>query len=67
MLFWFVWFCFNYCLQFLYKDRYKYLMKLKKIDYKGWVNGLQKVGYVMDKNYVKKLICIIEKYNLYKL
>jgi hypothetical protein len=61
------WSCFNYRSQFLHKDRYKHLMKLKKTDYKGWANGLQKAGYATDKNYAKKLIRTIEKYNLHKL
>ena len=61
------WACYNYRSKFLHKDRYKHLMKLKKTDYKSWANGLQKAGYATDKNYAKKLIRTIEKYNLHKL
>lgn len=46
---------------------YKYLLKFKKIDYKKWVYGLKKVGYVIDKCYVEKLIKIIEILKLYCL
>ena len=61
------WACYNYRSKFLHKDRYKHLMKLKKTDYKSWANGLQKAGYATDKNYAKKLIRTIEKYDLHKL
>jgi len=36
-------------------------------DYKKWATGLKKAGYATDKNYAKKLINTIEKYNLYQL
>lgn len=40
--------------------------KLKKHgrDYKKWANGLQEVGYATDKGYARKLIEVIERYNL---
>lgn len=44
---------------------YSKLYKLKKIDYKGWVKGLKKVGYVMDLKYVEKIIVLIEDFKLY--
>ncbi len=47
-------------------DRYKSLKKYKR-DYKKWAKGLKKAGYATDKNYDKKLIEVIEKYQLYKL
>ena len=47
-------------------DRYKSLKKYKR-DYKKWAKGLKKAGYATDKNYDKKLIDVIEKYQLYKL
>lgn len=59
----------------LYEDYFKFLkgclcyvffFKLKIIDYKGWVYGLKKVGYVIDFCYVYCLIDIIELYELYK-
>ena len=34
--------------------------------YKGWSKGLKKAGYATDKNYPKKLIKIIETYELYE-
>jgi flagellum-specific peptidoglycan hydrolase FlgJ len=47
-------------------ERYKFLFKLKKTDYKGWARGLQKAGYATSKTYSKSLISIIEKYKLQK-
>ncbi len=52
---------------FLYgRDRYAGLFKLRKKDYKGWAKGLRKAGYATDPRYPKKLIKIIEDYELYK-
>ena len=52
---------------FLYgKDRYAALFKLRKNDYKGWAKGLKRAGYATDPRYPKKLIVLIEKYELYK-
>jgi len=48
------------------RSRYSNLFKLKITDYKGWAKGLRKAGYATDKAYPKKLIAIIEKYQLYK-
>jgi len=48
------------------RRRYASLFKLRKSDYKGWAKGLKKAGYATDKKYPKKLISIIENYNLYK-
>ena len=40
--------------------------KLKKHgkDYRGWAKGLKSIGYATDKTYDKKLIGIIERYDL---
>jgi flagellum-specific peptidoglycan hydrolase FlgJ len=48
------------------KKRYSKLFKLKITDYKGWAKGLRKAGYATDPKYPKKLISIIERYELYK-
>ena len=53
--------------EFLMKPRYKNLFKLKKSDYKGWAKGLSKAGYATDPDYAKKLINVIETYELDKL
>ncbi len=45
---------------------YVSLFKLDILDYKGWANGLQQCGYATDKQYGKKLIGIIEQYNLHQ-
>lgn len=49
-----------------YRKRYAGLFKLRKDDYKGWAKGLRKAGYATDPNYPKKLITLIERYELYK-
>ncbi len=52
---------------FLYgRDRYADLFELRKKDYKGWAKGLKKAGYATDPKYPKKLISLIENYELYK-
>jgi flagellum-specific peptidoglycan hydrolase FlgJ len=48
------------------RRRYASLFALRKTDYKGWSKGLKKAGYATDKNYPKKLIKIIETYELYE-
>tara|TARA_B100000530_G_scaffold327244_1_gene266822 strand:+ start:16 stop:912 length:897 start_codon:yes stop_codon:yes gene_type:complete len=48
------------------RNRYSFLFKLRKDDYKGWAKGLQKAGYATSKTYAKKLIHLIDKYNLTK-
>jgi flagellum-specific peptidoglycan hydrolase FlgJ len=48
------------------RRRYEKLFKLRKSDYKGWAKGLKKAGYATDKKYPKKIIKIIETYNLYE-
>ncbi|HPK10167.1 MAG TPA: glucosaminidase domain-containing protein [Saprospiraceae bacterium] len=49
------------------ESRYGFLFNLSPDDYKGWCNGLRDAGYATDSKYPKKLIDIIEKYNLYDL
>jgi flagellum-specific peptidoglycan hydrolase FlgJ len=50
---------------FLYgRKRYAALFELKQTNYKGWAKGLNKAGYATDPTYPKKLISIIEKYQL---
>lgn len=51
--------------QFLKKDRYKELFELDIRDYKGWAKGLKKCGYATAPDYAKKLIDLIELYELY--
>jgi flagellum-specific peptidoglycan hydrolase FlgJ len=48
------------------RRRYANLFKLRKSDYNGWAKGLKKAGYATDKKYPKKIIKIIETYNLYE-
>ena len=47
------------------RKRYAFLFKLRRSDYKGWAKGLKKAGYATDKKYPKKLIKIIQTYQLF--
>lgn len=49
------------------QNRYSFLFDFDYRDYKAWAKGLKKAGYATDKAYPKKLINIIEKYQLYFL
>lgn len=52
---------------FLYeRKRYAALFDLRLKNYKGWSRGLKKAGYATDPKYPKKLIALIEQYELYK-
>lgn len=46
-------------------SRYDFLFDYDPRDYKKWAHGLKKAGYATDPNYSKKLINLIEKYELY--
>ncbi|MFK7948085.1 MAG: glycoside hydrolase family 73 protein [Saprospiraceae bacterium] len=60
------WASYRYHSKVLQNERYKSLYELEMTDYEGWAIGLQKAGYASDKNYAKKLIRIIELYELYE-
>lgn len=49
-----------------YRDRYKFLFDYRVTDYKAWAHGLKKAGYATDPAYPKKLIKLIEEYDLHK-
>lgn len=44
--------------------RYGFLFRLDPTDYKGWAEGLRRAGYATSANYPRKLIDIIERYQL---
>lgn len=46
---------------------YRSLFQLDRTDYKGWAYGLKKAGYATSPTYAKRLIDIIELYQLYEL
>ena len=48
------------------KKRYADLFKLKMTNYKGWARGLKKAGYATNPKYPKRLIGLIERYDLAK-
>lgn len=48
------------------RPRYSKLFDLPIDDYKSWAKGLKAAGYATDPSYPKKLIGIIERYELYK-
>lgn len=52
--------------EFLSRDRYKPLHKLKPTDYKGWARGLERAGYATGSEYAEKLIRLIEDLKLYQ-
>lgn len=51
----------------LENPRYSSLFSLETTDYKSWAKGLKKAGYATAKTYDKRLIEIIEKFQLYQL
>jgi flagellum-specific peptidoglycan hydrolase FlgJ len=48
----------------LHHRAYRPLRNLSKSDYISWAHGLQRCGYATDKQYARKLIIIINRYNL---
>lgn len=46
------------------RDRYAFLFRLGKRDYKAWARGLKKAGYATDPKYPDKLIRLIERFDL---
>lgn len=51
--------------KFLLKARYTPLFQLNPLDYKGWARGLKVCGYATSPVYAKKLIELIDTYELY--
>lgn len=47
-------------------NRYGPLFRLDSDDYKRWARGLKRAGYATSANYDKKLILLIETYELYR-
>ncbi len=47
--------------------RYYELFQLSSDDYIGWAKGLKKAGYATARDYDKRLINIIEEYQLFRL
>ncbi len=52
--------------EFLKRQRYAFLFKLDRNDYKGWAQGLKQAGYATNPRYAELLIGIIERYGLYR-
>lgn len=46
------------------RQRYAFLFRLGKKDYKAWARGLKKAGYATDPQYPSKLVRLIERYDL---
>lgn len=46
--------------------RYGSLFALDQSDYKSWAKGLSKAGYATDPQYARRLIDLIEKYDLHQ-
>jgi len=49
----------------LTSSRYKHLANYGRYDYERWAEGLQKAGYATDPSYAKKIIQLIEDFELY--
>ncbi len=49
---------------FLLQDRYQQLFRLDILDYRGWAEGLQRMGYATNPHYAELLIRTIETYDL---
>ncbi len=49
-----------------YRSRYAFLFEESPTDYKAWANGLKKAGYATDRRYPKRLIELIERYELHR-
>lgn len=47
--------------------RYRFLFDIDVNNYKSWAKGLKKAGYATDPKYARKLIKVIEDYDLDKL
>lgn len=48
-------------------SRYRELFNKSVFDYRGWANGLQRLGYATSKTYAKALIGYIDAYQLYSI
>lgn len=48
------------------RSRYAFLFDYDSTDYKAWAKGLKKAGYATDPKYPKKLMSLIERYDLDK-
>lgn len=48
------------------RPRYSKLFELEHTDYVGWAHGLKTAGYATDPNYARKLIKLIEDYDLHQ-
>jgi flagellum-specific peptidoglycan hydrolase FlgJ len=46
------------------RSRYAFLFTYQRTDYKSWAKGLRKAGYAQDRRYPKKLISLIQRYQL---
>lgn len=49
-----------------YRERYRFLFDYRVTDYKSWAHGLKKAGYATDRAYPRKLIQLIEDYDLHQ-
>jgi len=47
-------------------NRYEFLFDYKRTQYKAWAKGLKKAGYATSRTYAKKLIELVERYELYR-
>lgn len=62
-----IWHSFRFHSLFLVGENSHYTRHITKADYKDWARALAKGNYASDINYERKLISLIEKYDLYLL
>lgn len=62
-----IWHSFRFHSKFLVGENSHYTKHITVGDYKDWSKALSKGNYASDKNYERKLISLIEKYDLYLL
>jgi flagellum-specific peptidoglycan hydrolase FlgJ len=62
-----IWHSFRFHSKFLVGENSHYTKHLTSGDYKDWARALSKGNYASDINYERKLISLIEKYDLYLL
>jgi len=60
------WWCFRHHSKLLTSGSYAHILSLSGNNYKGWAYRLKRVGYAEDPHYVRKLIKLIENFELWR-
>lgn len=62
-----IWHSFRFHSKFLVGENSHYIKHITTGDYKDWASALSKGNYASDEKYEKKLVSLIERYDLYLL